>query len=285
MSERAGGLRTPRVMLWAAPALALGRHPAVLTHPGTALRAGRRAQLTLPHVCGAENEFLSRRAVLVGLDGAGRAYVANLSTRHELVLRPWGRGAAADELLRPGDGSSSPQRFLGPGAYWVRNGRAWDDGEGRYGPARGDDRTSWLFVEVSHADPTIRLAPSASDSLIEAATTFASPEGQREWRLNDAQYRGLLIYFAEFVGMPPAAVPQIPSDTGAERLGARLGEWSRIDHIIASAARRGFPGGRAELLPWLIGEGYLTPREVGERADLYGLRALLRRPSRYRPPA
>nr|NLI51624.1 hypothetical protein [Propionibacterium sp.] len=275
----------PRVALASAPALALGRRPALLTRPGTAVRAGRHAQLPLPHISGAENEFLSRRAVLVGLDAAGRAFVANLSTRHELIVRPWGRGASADAHLRHGDGSSSPQRFLGAGAHWVRNGRAWDDEEGRYGPARGDDRTSWLFVEVSHADPTIRLAPQASDSLVEAGTTFASPEGQREWRITDAQYRGLLIYFAEFLGLPPAVVPQIPSDTAAERLGARLGEWSRIDHLIASAARRGFTGGRAELLPWLIAEGYLNPREVGEMAERYGLRSLLRRPARYRPPA
>lgn len=277
-------LLTPRVAVWPAPVLASGGKPLVLTRPGTAVRAGRRTQLAMPHVSGAENDFLSRRAVQVGLDGAGRAYVANLSERHELILRPWGRGAAADELLRHADGSASPQRFLGPGTHWLRNGRAWDEAEGRYGPGRGDDRVSWLFVEVSHADPTIRLAPAASDSLLEAATTFARPEGAREWRINDAQYRGLLIYFAEYLGLPPAVVPQIPTDTAAERLGARLGEWSRIDHLVVSASRRGFTGGRGELLPWLVAEGYVNPRDVLALAGVYGLRDLLHRSHRYRPP-
>lgn len=274
---------TPRLRLWPAPTLALGRPPLVLAKPGTAVRAGRHAQLPLPHSSGVENAFLSRQAVQVGLDQAGRAYLANLSERHELILRPWGRGAAADEHVQRADGAN-PQRFLGPGAHWVRNGRAWDASEGRYGPARGDDRTSWLFVEVSHADPTIRLTPGASESLIGAATTYARAEDHPEWRINDAQHRGLLIYFADFLGLPPAVVPQIPSDTAAERLGARLGEWSRVDHLVASAARRGFRGGRGELLAWLIAEGYVNPRDVLALADVYGLAGLLRRPHRYRPP-
>lgn len=273
----------PIVALWPTAVLARERRPLLLREPGARLTAGRRAAVVLPHASGADNEFLSRRALQIGLDAHGRAYLANLSQRHELVVRPWGRGAASDESLRPASGSAGPARLLAPGAYWVRNGRAYDPEEGRYGQPRGDDRTSWLFVEVAAAEPSVRTPDLEPGMLAAATTTVAGEDVGREWRLTDAQWRGVLIYFAQFLALPPAVVPQIPSDTAAERLGGRTGDWSRIDHLIASAARRGFVGGRAELLPWLIAEGHLAVRDVLPLARSYGLKDLLLPAWRYRP--
>ena len=272
----------PVVALWPAAVLARGRRPLLLREPGSRVTFGRSAAVALPHVSGEDNEYLSRRALQVGLDAHGRPYLANLSQRHELIVRPWGRGAASDEALRPASASAGPVRPLQPGAFWVRNGRAFDPEEGRYGQPRGDDRTSWLFVEVASGEATVRT-PELEPGVLSTGTTVVAAEAGREWRLTDAQQRGLLIYFASVLGVPPAVVPQIPSDSAAERLGARVGEWSRIDHLVASAARRGVLGGRAELLPWLIAEGHLAARDVLPLATHFNLRELLLSSARYRP--
>lgn len=134
--------------------------PVVIDRPNDHVSAGRSAQLRLPHVSGADNEFLSGRAVGVGLDQVGRAYLVNLSQSHELVIRPWGLGTPAEIAVPPrqGDSPMRPQ-YLERGSFWVRNGRHWDPRYARFGTPLGDDRTSWVLVQVDVHDLLAALVP------------------------------------------------------------------------------------------------------------------------------
>ncbi len=270
---------TPHIAVWPGRTFATGGRPLRVDMPGGRLVFGRTAALAMPHASGRSNEFLSRRAVQVGLDRRGRPYVANLSARHEVVVRPWGRGASSDESLGAAVDASGPVRYLTSGWHWVRNGRPWDSAGRRYGTLRGDDRSSWLLLEVVDAAPAVSVP---ADTWTGTAT-FGQTGRPREWQLNDPQYRAVLVYFATYLGWPPAIAPEIPSDTTAERLAQGVGEVSRIDHLVDSASRRGFPGNRTDLLSWLIAEGHVNPREVALRASAYGLTHLLLPAYPYRP--
>ena len=208
---------TPHMAVWPGRTFATGGRPLRVDMPGGRLVFGRTAALAMPHASGRSNEFLSRRAVQVGLDRRGRPYVANLSARHEVVVRPWGRGASSDESLGAAVDASGPVRYLTSGWHWVRNGRPWDSAGRRYGTLRGDDRSSWLLLEVVDAAPAVSVP---ADTWTGTAT-FGQTGRPREWQLNDPQYRAVLVYFATYLGWPPAIAPEIPSDTTAERLALR----------------------------------------------------------------
>lgn len=258
-----------------------GRPPTVLTVPRTRVVLGRRAQIRLPHVDGHENVFLSREAFVVGIDAGGRAYVENRSRVHELIVRRWGSGAFGDEPIARRGGGSLPM-ILGGGAHWIRNGRTWDPDEGRYGPARGDDRSSWALIEVGYEGDPADDEPADSASPAEA--TFVRSEPAPEWDLQDSQLRAVLIYFSQFLSCPPTVSPRVATDALAERQAPPSLEWSRLDHLLASATRRGFTGSRPELLGWLVAEGHVRPASVLRLALAYGTLPLLTPRYRYRPP-
>lgn len=258
-----------------------------LTRNGQSVNLGREATIELPHVSGHPNGFLSREAIQLELDEAGRALLRNISQSHEIICRPWGRGSTADDHIEHRRGDSISQRDLPRGVYWLRNGRPWDPGEFRYGSARGDGRSSWVLVEVNYRNPLARFT-RPHDRQVEPddyceGRTYGAHETPRSWEINDKQYRGILIYFAQYLSWPPAVEPKIPADSTAERFGLGSGEWSRIDHLVASASRRGFTGTRVELLAWLISQGYLKFSQIEQLAATYGLRTLLRPSYRYSP--
>ena len=257
----------------------------VLDQPDSGAVVGRSAQICLPHISGHENIYLSREAMRIGIDGSGRAYVDNLSRRHEAIIRPWGRGSGADDHVEHRR-QAAPRRYLPRGVYWARNGRTWDPMDDRYGSARGNDRTSWVLIDVSFRDPLERIVhtgtPTGSNS--GRAATYGLPDTPGDWRIQDQQYKGILVYCAQFLSWPPAVDPQIPTDSAVARLEIGQGDWSRIDHLVVSASHRGFSGSRNELLPWLINEGFLSFRQVHGLATQFGLLDLLSPVYRYRPP-
>lgn len=257
----------------------------VLDRPDSAAVAGRSAQICQPHISGQENIYLSREALRIGIDGSGRAYVDNLSRRHEVIIRPWGRGSGADDHVEHGR-QAAPRRYLPRGAYWARNGRTWDPMDDRYGATRGNDRTSWVLIDVSYRDPLERIghsgAPTGSNS--GRGATYGLPDTFDDWRIQDQQYKGILVYCSQFLSWPPAVDPHIPTDSAVARLKIGPGDWSRIDHLVVSASHRGFSGSRNELLPWFINEGYLSFRQVHGLAVQFGLLDLLTPVYRYRPP-
>lgn len=246
---------------------------------------GRAAQICLPHISGHENIYLSREALRIGINESGHAYVDNLSGRHEAIIRPWGRGSGADDHVEH-RGQAAPRRYLPRGVYWARNGRTWDPQSGRYGVARGNDRTSWVLIEVSYRDPLERIVQSGmrTGANSSRAATYGLPDILGDWRIQDQQYKGMLVYCSQFLSWPPAVDPQIPTDSAVARLEMGPGDWSRIDHLVVSASHRGFSGSRNELLPWFINEGYLSFRQVHGLAVQFGLLDLLSPAYRYRPP-
>lgn len=275
-----------RVTIWPGFRGGDAARPVVLEQPGGRVVAGRTAPLRLPHISGVENEYLSGRAFGVGLDQAGRPYVVNLSTSHELVVRPWGLGTSAEVSLPPrrGEGLLQP-RSLDQGASWIRNGRHWDARRARFGSPMGDDRTSWALVEVDHPDPLARLLPPpGDDALAPQGRTVQVLGVPEEWDLSEAQLRSVLVYYSEFLSWPPRVTPRVLTEPAAERNMQGVGGLSRLDHLLTSARRRGFEGDRNDLLSWLVSHRQVTPAILNHAAKMFTLENLLFPIREYRPP-
>lgn len=259
--------------------------PLTIGDPGGRVIAGRQAQLRLPHVSGAENEFLSGRALGVGLDQAGLPYLVNLSASHELIVRPWGLGTAAEWSVPPrGDEAELQPRYLGRGSFWVRNGRHWDARYARFGTPLGDDRTSWALIQVDDHDPLARLLlPRASEDAACDGSTIQVLDAPEEWDLTESQIRSALVYYSEFLAWPPRVTPHVLTEPEAESASQGLGGMSRLDHMVRSAKLRGFPGDRTDLLTWLVSNKLVTPAIIGPSTRDAALGELLFPVHGYRP--
>lgn len=238
----------------------------------------------MPHISGVENAFLIARAVVVGIDQSGRAYVVNVSGSHEVVVRPWGAGPSGDVALPPAvSGSPLQPSYVEPGSYWIRNGRHWDARRACFGPSMGDDRTSWVLLQVEQQDPLGRgfRAPTADRPAVDGSTVMVLGDAE-SWTLSEAQIRSASLYFGEFLSWPPRVAPRILTEPAAERAGLEGG--SRLDHLVQSARRRGFNGDRNDLLAWLVSNKYLTLAQVAFVAREPVLATMLFPTGEYRPP-
>lgn len=185
---------------------------------------------------------------------------------------------------RQGDESLQP-RYLERGAYWVRNGRHWDPRHARFGTPLGDDRSSWALIQVDIHDPLARLLPSPTgeDRARDGGTVqvLVAPE---EWDLSESQIRSVLVFYSEFLAWPPRVAPRLLTETAAERAVQGAGGLSRLDHLVASAKRRGFTGDRTDLLAWLVSIHHITPAIVGHATRDPAIADLLSPVCGYRPP-
>jgi hypothetical protein len=81
--------------------------------------------------------------------------------------------------------------------------------------------------------------------------------------LTDTEMDALLLYFAEFLTVPPRAYPAMPKGDTVKRL-AKTDRHYQKGFVLRKAQKAGFPGGKADegMLAWLIDVGVLRPETV-----------------------
>lgn len=232
---------------------ALGRGKCFKVTRGHAATFGRDQKATL-HT---GSQFLSRRAGGIRHHDSGLVTIENLSTSHELVVRPWGSGASGDVTIPLRSASTPSVQNLNAGVWWVRNGRMWLAGEKRFSGRPTDEETTWLQVTVPA--PEIASVPAAGDG---ATQQVSSVDVMRLWELSLTHWETIAAYFSEFLACPPSVEPAVLRNSDASELAGR-NLSARKSEILKSASGHGYRGEfDAELLAWMVRAGCVSQERI-----------------------
>lgn len=236
---------------WADAALGQGR--CFQVSPGQAATFGRDPKATLS----TGSQFLSRRAGGIRHHESGLVTIENLSTSHELVVRPWGAGASGDVTIPLRSASTPSVQNLNEGIWWVRNGRMWLADQKRFSGRPTDDETTWLQVTVPAPEITTVQAPGEG-----ATQQVSSVDVMSLWELSLTHWETVAAYFSEFLACPPSAEPTVLRNAEASQVAGR-NLSARKSEILKAASGHGYRGEfDAELLAWLVRAGCVSQERI-----------------------